>query len=194
MEIDKEPYNSIPVVTITTRNHEKIHVFKVANKDAWSICDFVVANEDRLQDFFPETREQNLTPDLSKRFATIKAHEFEKKKEFLYTLKLDASNKVIGLVYIKELNWEIKQGEFAYAIDYNWERKGVTSRVVEKLSKHAFGELRLETLQIIVHKSNIGSTKVAQKNGFQWVKTLLKAFTPRGKEAMDMELYELYKE
>jgi ribosomal-protein-alanine N-acetyltransferase len=95
-------------------------------------------------------------------------------------------------VYIKELDWTKKQGEFAYAIDYNYEGKGIVSKVIQELSAYAFEELGLEILQIIAHKINVGSTKVAENNGFQWIKTLPKAFTPKGREPMDMELYELY--
>lgn len=194
MEPPKDQYNSIPILKITSRNFNPIDIFKVTKKDAWPVCDFVVTNEDRLQDFFPGTREQNLTPDLSKRFTTLKEREFEEKKEFLFTLKPEKSNKVIGLVYIKKLNWETKQGEFAYAVDYNWEGKGVISNVVNALTKYAFEVLALEILQIIVHKSNIGSIMVAKKNGFEWIKTLPKVFTPRGRDPLDMELYECYKE
>ena len=194
MKPPKDQYNSIPILKITARNFNPIDIFKVTKKDAWPICDFVVANEYRLQDFFPGTREQNLTPDLSKRFTALKEREFEEKKEFLFTLKPEKSNRVIGLVYIKELNWETNQGEFAYAVDYNWEGKGVISNVVNALTTYAFEVLALEILQIIVHKSNIGSTMVAKKNGFEWIKTLPKAFTPRGKDPLDMELYERYKE
>ena len=35
--------------------------------------------------------------------------------------------------------------------------------------------------------------KVAENNNFRWVKTLPNEFTPKGKEPLDMELYELYK-
>ncbi|MFY0629215.1 MAG: GNAT family N-acetyltransferase [Flavobacteriaceae bacterium] len=193
MELKEKPYSSESILSITSRNGKSIHVFKITKNDAWPVCDFVTTNEDRLLDFFPGTREQNLTPDLSKRFTSLKEKQFDAREEFLFTLREEKSSKVIGLVYIKELDWKKKQGEFAYAIDYNWEGKGITSNVVAELSKYAFEDLELEILQIIAHKSNIASRKVGMKNGFQWIKTLPKAFTPRGKEPMDMELYELYK-
>ncbi len=182
-----------PVVSIRSKEGELINIFKIDKNDAWSICDFVTANEDRLLDFFPGTREQNLTPDLSKRFVKLKEKEFDVKEEFLFTLRPEKLNKVIGLIYIKELDWNKKQGEFAYAIDYNFEGKGITSQIIKKLSELAFEVFDLETLQIIVHKTNIASIRVAEKCNFVWVKTLKKIFTPRGRDPMDMELYERYK-
>ena len=47
---------------------EKFYIEPVKIQDSWSICDFIVSNEDRLKRYFPKTLEQNLTPDLSKRF------------------------------------------------------------------------------------------------------------------------------
>jgi len=193
MEFEENPNQTKPLISIVN-DTDVILVCKVELYDAWSICDFVVSNEHRLRDFFPGTREQNLTPDLSKRFVSVKTKQFENKEELLFTLKLKSSNKVIGLVYIKELDWEKKQGEFAYAIDYSLEGKGITTKLIKQLSIYAFNELKLETLQIIAHKTNVASVKVAEKNGFQWVKRLPKVFKPKGREPMDMELYELYKE
>ena len=42
------------------------------------------------------------------------------------------------------MNWNIKQGEFAYCIDYKFEGKGITSKIVQELSRYAFHNLGLE--------------------------------------------------
>ena len=161
--------------------------------DAWKICNLMVANEDRFRRYFPKTLEQNLTPTLSQLFVEKKVKQFQNKGEFLFTLKHSESRALAGLIYIKELDWIKKQGEFAYCIGYTFEGKGLASTAIKKLSTHAFVDLGLETLQIIVHKENLPSVKVATNNGFQWQKTLIKAYTPPGESPLDMELYELYK-
>lgn len=162
--------------------------------DAWKICDFCVANADRLKRFFPKTLEQNTNPTLSQRFVDKKTKQFQNKDECLFTLKASETQQLIGLIYLKELDWTTNQGEFAYAIDYNYKGKGIISKVVKKLCYYAFNELNLETLQIIVHKDNVPSVKVALNNDFKWQQTLNKAFTPLGENSLDMELYELYKD
>lgn len=60
------------------------------------------------------------------------------------------------------------------------------------MAKFAFDELGLKTLQIISHKTNLRSIKVAENNGFVWQRTLLNEFTPTNESPLDMELYELY--
>lgn len=166
----------------------------IHGKDAWNLCNFIVANEDRLQRYFPKTLEQNLNPTLSNLFVQKKVKQFNLKEEFLFTIKQKEPKAFVGLVYLKELDWKKKQGEFAYCIDYNFEGKGITSQTVNKLSEYAFSILGLETLQIIVYKDNFASVKVAQNNNFIWKKTLKNEFTPVGESPLNMELHELYKE
>lgn len=171
-----------------------IEINPIQNGDAWRICDLCVANADRLKLYFPKTLEQNLNPNLSEIFVTKKMTSFSNKEEFLFTLKQSSTRKIIGLVYIKELNWDTKQGEFAYCIDYNFEAKGITSKAITLLTNYAFTTLGLKTLQIISHKSNTASIKVAEHTNFKWIKTLKNEFTPTGKAPLDMELYERYHE
>ena len=161
--------------------------------DAWKLCDFMVANADRLKPYFPKTLEQNLNPTLSQLFVQNKIKQFESKAEFLFTLKHSETRELAGVIYIKELDWTRKQGEFAYCIGYTFEGKRLTSKAVNALSKHAFYDLGLERLQIITHKDNLPSIGVALNNDFRWQKTLKNEFTPAGEQPLDMELYELHK-
>lgn len=173
---------------IQARNKDSIHVCKIREKDAWGICDFVVANENRLKAFFPKTLEQNLTPELAGIFSKLKAKQFKNKEEYLFTLKESKSKKLIGLIYIKELDKVDGQGEFAYCIDYNYEGHGIVTKATSELVKYAFENLDLNRLQIIVHQENRASTKVAKNCNFTWQKTL-----PKEYKGMDMELYECFK-
>lgn len=166
----------------------------INTKDAWAICNFVVANEDRLRRYFPKTLAQNLNPDLSKFFVEKTVNQFNKKEAFLFTLKPKDSNKIIGLIFLKAIDSYKKQGELAYCIHYENEGQGITTQAINFLSEYAFNEMELETLQIIVYKDNLASRKVAEKCNFTWIKTLIKEHTPPGEAPLDMELYELYKE
>ncbi|MEM5563469.1 GNAT family protein [Psychroserpens sp. AS72] len=165
----------------------------IHERDAWKICDLMVANADRFKRYFPGTLAENLNPTLSQLFVEKKVKAFNVKQEFLFTLKHSETRELAGLIYIKEVDLEKKQGEFAYCIGYTFEGQGITSKAIEKLSQYAFETLGIDTLQIIAHKNNIPSNKVALNNGFEWQKTLVNEFTPIGEAPLDMELYELYK-
>lgn len=173
---------------------ETFYINPITIQDAWGICDFAVSNEDRLKRYFPKTLEQNLIPDLSRRFVEQKTKQFQLKEEFLFTLKEIKTNQIIGLIYVKKLDWTKMQGELAYCIGYQYEGKGLTSKAVKVVSNYAFMELKLKTLQIIAHKINIGSVKVAENCNFIWQKTLINEFTPTNGKPLNMELFELYHE
>ncbi|SDD65513.1 ribosomal-protein-alanine N-acetyltransferase [Pricia antarctica] len=174
------------ILTFTKYTIEPIH-----EKYAWRICDLMVANSDRLKRYFPKTLEQNLNPGLSHIFVEEKVRQYNHKEEFLFVLKEKEDHKVIGLVYIKEIDWKARQAELAYCIGYQYEGKGWMTEAVMTLSTYAFDILGLKVLQIIANESNVGSIKVAEKCGYLWKRTLRKEHTPPGEEPLDMELYEL---
>jgi len=165
----------------------------IHEKYAWRICDLMVSNADRFKRYFPQTLAQNLNPELAKIFVDEKVRQFYSKEELLFVLKEKENRTVIGLVYIKEIEWEAKQAELAYCIGYTHEGNGRMTEAVMALSTYALDDLHLKKLQIIAHKSNLGSIKVAEKCGYLWETTLLKEHTPPGEEPLDMELYELEK-
>ena len=166
----------------------------IQEKYAWRICDLVTINSYQFKRFFPKTLEQNLTPNLSDYFVAKKVKQFRDKEEFLFVLKELEHRTVIGLLYIKDLDVAKKQAEIAYCISYQYEGKGYTTQSVRTLSNYAFDVLRLNTLQIIAHKSNYASIRVAEKCGYIWKKTLIKEYTPPNESTLDMELYELKNE
>lgn len=172
---------------------EGFEINPIHEGDAWKICDFVVSNSDELKRYFPKTREQNLNPTLSQLYVENRIKAFQNKELFVFTLKKSESRQLIGLIILKNLDWDKKQGELAYAIDYNFYGKGLMSKAIQLVSYYALSELGIKTLQIIAHKDNTPSIKVATNNNFIWQKTLEKAFTPIGEEPLDMELFELYK-
>ena len=169
-----------------------IKVEQISQNDAMGIHTLMTENATRFSQYFPKTLEANRTLPTAKEFAVKKVKEFENNEEFLFVIK--DKSVVIGLIYIKELDWQKKQGEYAYCIDKSQKGKGIMTMIVKKLSVHAFNFLKLEVLQIKVHKTNHSSVKVAENAHFQWQRTLLKEYTPPNQSPLDMELYELYNE
>lgn len=173
-------------------NFDSYYLEPIQEKHTWRLGDFAVSNAERLKRYFPSTLASNLTPELAALFTSKKAKEFNSNHEFLYIIKSNTDKDLVGMVYIKEINWETKQGELAYCIGYPYEGKGITSKAITTITDWAFTEQGLKTLQIIAHKTNYASVKVAQKSGFEWQKTLANEHTPPNEKPLDMELYERY--
>ena len=175
-------------------NIENFILDKLKSTDANQLYQFLYDNKERLKLFFPVTMEMNSSLEKTETYISIKNKEISEKTSFTLAIRDKNNQQIEGLIIIKKIDWDKKQGEFAYCIGSEFEGKGLTSFAVKKMTNFAFEELGLKTLQIIAHKTNFGSVKVAENNGFVWQSTLQNEFTPINGTPLDMELYELYNE
>ena len=159
--------------------------------DASSLSEMMLLNYDKFKRYFPITLSKNISKEDSIKFIEEKTIQIHEKFEFTFVIKDILTSKVVGIIIIKEINWKIKQGEFTYCISSEYENKGWMSKAIALISKYGFEVLGFEKFQIIAHKSNFGSCKVAQNCGFTWQKILLNEYTPPSEAPLDMELYEL---
>lgn len=161
--------------------------------DAKQLNQFILDNSEHLKRYFPVTLSSNTSLEKSIEYIAIKNKEIEEKINFTFAIRDKNDQEIAGLMILKKIDWDKKQGEFAYCIGSQFEGKGLTSFAVAEMTKFAF-DLGLKTLQIMAHKTNLGSIKVALNNGFVWQRTALNEFTPVNESPLDMELYELYNE
>lgn len=167
------------------------HIITLEPEDAKSLHEMMLFNFDNFKRYFPLTLSKNKSLEASLSFIEEKSKQNESKSEFTFGIKDISNSNIAGLIIIKEINWETKQGEFAYCISSEYENKGWMSKAISLTSKYGFEVLGFEKFQIIAHKTNIGSCKIAKKCGFKWKKTLLNEYTPPNEAPLDMELYEL---
>jgi len=161
--------------------------------DAASLCNLMVSNSERFKIYLPSTLSQNLIIENSVVYIHRKNEEHQNESQYTFAIKEKESNAVAGLVILKNIDREKHQAEFAYCIGSFFGGKRLTSKSVLKVVKFATEKLGVNMFQIITHKTNIGSVKVAEKCGFSWKKTLLNEFKPKDRVSMDMELYVLEK-
>ncbi|TVZ52555.1 GNAT family N-acetyltransferase [Dokdonia sp. Hel_I_53] len=168
----EEEFNIIPLEEIEA---QELHNLIAKNKEFWGR-------------YFPVTIAKTET--LSKTLLFIAELALQKSKEelFLFGLRAFDTGLLIGIIYLKNIDWELKEAELAYAIDKGYKNRGWTSSAVTSVSDKAFN-MGLKTLIIIAHKSNKGSVSVAKKSGYLWSRTLKNEFTPTGEEPLDMELF-----
>ncbi|PWI29907.1 N-acetyltransferase [Flavobacteriaceae bacterium LYZ1037] len=163
-------------------------------EDASSLNALMISNGKSFQEYLPQTLAQNLSELDSKNYIQKKHTALKDQTEFTLALKDIDTNHVAGLVILKNLDYQIKQGEFAYCIGKKYSGKGWVTQSIKAVSRFAFEDLGLQHLQIIIHKTNEKSINIAKRSGFKWTKTLENAFTPPGENPVNMELYELHYE
>ena len=174
---------------VSNLNIENYILDKLKPTDANQLYQFLYDNQERFKLFFPVTLEMNSSLEKTKDYISIKNKEIEERTNFTLAIRDKNKEEIAGLIIIKKIDWDKKQGEFAYCIGSEFEGKGLTSFAVKEMTNFAFDELGLKTLQIIAHKTNFGSVKVAENNGFVWQSTLQNEFTPTNDTPLDMELY-----
>ena len=171
----------------------RFHIDFLVEEDAKSLSELMLINHDYFKRYFPITLSKNKSVEESLHYIEEKRKQNEAKSEFTFGIKNNINSEIAGLVIIKEINWDTKQGEFAYCLSSTYNNRGWMSEAIGLISKYGFEVLGFDTFQIIAHKSNIGSCKVALNAGFNWKKTLLNEYTPPNETPLDMELYELEK-
>ncbi|MCB0447208.1 MAG: GNAT family N-acetyltransferase [Gelidibacter sp.] len=177
-----------------TYSSDTFYIEHLQYDDALHLNKLLVSNTERLKRFLPKTLAANRTLESTKSYIISKIEAMQSNTEFVFTIKDKYTRNIAGLVILKNLDWDKKQGEFAYCIGEKFEGKGWMSEAVKATSKYAIHTLGLTHLQIIAHKKNYSSVKVAEKSGFSWRKTLKAEFTPINESPIDMELYELRNE
>lgn len=159
--------------------------------DASSLSALMISNGKSFQKYLPKTLALNLSEIDSKIYIFNQIKAQKNKEEFTFAIKDINTTDVAGLIILKNIDYTLKQGEFAYCIGQKFSGKGWVTQSIKAVSKFAFEELGLKSLKIIIHKTNLSSINVAERSGFNWSVTLLNAFTPSDENAVDMELYEL---
>lgn len=170
---------------------EHITIEFLKPSDALKLNKLLVSNTDRFMRYLPKTLADNCTLESTQNYISGKLEQATKKTEFVFTIKDKYALAMGGLIILKNLDWDLKQGEFAYCIGKKFKGNGWMTEAIKATSTFANSELKLKTLQIITHKTNLGSVNVALQSGFQWKETLENEFTPLNEAPLDMELYEL---
>ena len=168
----------------------QITIHELQTKDALQLNKFLVSNTERFIRYLPNTLDENGTLESTQIYVKGKIEKALNKIEFVYIIKDKYSIEIVGLILLKNLDWNLKQGEFAYCIGQRYKGHGWMSEAVIAMTKFAVEELGLKNIQIIAHKTNVSSIKVAEQSGFKWQRTMINEFKPLNEAPLDMELYE----
>ena len=172
-------------------SNNSFYISELEQTDASMLHKFMMDNVKRFVPYLPYTLAKNLKVEASEEYIAAQQQKMKHKLEYTFLLKDVTTNAIFALIILKDINWQKGIGEFAYCIDKQKENKGIMSSAITKFSNYAFTSLGLKTLQIVSHKTNIASIKVATNAGFIWTKTLKNEYAPPNAPTQDMELYEL---
>ena len=120
-----------------TYSSDTFYIEHLQYDDALHLNKLLVSNTERLKRFLPKTLAANRTLESTKSYIISKIEAMQSNTEFVFTIKDKYTRNIAGLVILKNLDWDKKQGEFAYCIGEKFEGKGWMSEAVKATSKYA---------------------------------------------------------
>jgi len=165
----------------------KISIFNTnQSREFFNLID---ANRSRLEDFFAGTVSKTQTLEDTMSYCDLMAQKVEDKSYFIYIISDVTTNEFIGLIDVKNLDWNVPKAEIGYFIDTNYEGKGIISRGFKAVVDYLIEEYQFKKLLCRVGSKNTGSINVALKNGFELEGTIRNDYRTTNGEIVDLNYY-----
>lgn len=96
------------------------------------------------------------------------ANEMEnERKEFHYAIAKIDNDLMLGLIGVKEINFESGTCEIGYWLGREYHNKGIMTKSIKQITQFCFIDLKLQNVKAIVFESNSASIKALEKSGFK---------------------------
>ncbi len=143
------------------------HIRLINNNDSKGIHQLIQNNLKRLEDTFAGTVSKTKTIDKTKEFIEDAVNRIQLKTYFPFVIIDKTTQRLIGFIDIKNIDWNIPKAEIGYYIDVNYDGKGIASNALKVIVNYSFDTLKMNKLFLRTTICNIGSQKVAEKNSFE---------------------------
>lgn len=106
---------------------------------------------------------------------------YRKKQPLEIPFAIDIGGKVVGGIGIGPIDYRNKSAEFGYWLAKQYRNQGIMTRVIRRIVRYGFHELKLKRLYAKTFIFNRASQRVLEKAGFQLEGRLRKACRKNGK-------------
>ena len=159
--------------------------------DAEAFYNLIQHNLDRLKDTFAGTVSKTRTIQETKAFILVALKNNIQKLYYPFLIKEVSTKSILGFIDLKNINWDIPKTEIGYFIHKEYEGRGITSKALKMMIGFCFGKLKMSKLFLRTTKNNVGSQKVAVKNGFQKEGFIRRDYKTASGEIVDLLYYGL---
>ncbi|NER19081.1 GNAT family N-acetyltransferase [Spongiivirga citrea] len=143
---------------------QNIQLITLEEATASAFFDLIERNRDYIADGFPRT--VNQVKSLTDAESLFKEYEdWQDHLEGFYFF-IKEENSLIGHMHIKNINNYASKCELGYFIDKEYAGMGITSKSINQLLDFCYDKLEMNKVYICTNPENVGSQKVALKNGF----------------------------
>lgn len=158
-------------------------------EDDTSFFKLINENKERLKDFFAGTVSKTTTLEATKHYCKQIEIRIEERTYFPYLIKEKTSQKLIGFIDIKNIDWDVPKAELGAFIDKNYEGKGIITHHLTHLidtivQRHGFKKLLCR-----IAKENKRSIQVAIACGFLYEGTIKRDYRTTDGRLIDLNYY-----
>jgi len=147
------------------------------------------SNRQRLEDFFAGTVSKTRTLNDTLNYCSEIQQRIKERSYFPYMVTDVNTGKFIGLVDVKNIDWNVPKAELGSFIDKHYEGKGIVSKATNLLIEHIVEEYKFIKLLCRANSRNKGSIAVILKNGFELEGTIRKDYRTTKGEIVDLNYY-----
>ena len=166
-----------------------IKIVKFHSERGNDLYDLIERNREELNTYFAGTTSKTKTLEDTLTYSLVINERMERKEYFPFLLINQQTDALIGFVDVKNIDWSIPKAELGYFIDANSGGKGITSKAVELIIDYLIEEYQFKKLLCRTGGENIGSIKVAIKNGFKLEGTIRRDYKTTSGDLVDLNYY-----
>jgi len=152
----------------------------------FNLIDF---NRNRLEDFFAGTVSKTKTLEDTLEYCVEIQNRIDTKTYFPYMITDVNTNQFVGLIDVKNIDWNVPKAELGSFIDSRYEGKGIVSKATNLVVGHIVKEHKFIKLLCRANSRNKGSIAVILKNGFELEGTIRRDYKTTKGEVVDLNYY-----
>ncbi|MFT3693726.1 MAG: GNAT family protein [Kofleriaceae bacterium] len=162
---------------------QRLVIRALAASDAPALAELIRRNEARLVDSFPSTVQILATG--ADGYIAAREADWQAMRGFWFGIHTD---RLIGQVQIKNIDWDLGKCELAYHIDRDHEGQGYAFEAVDDVVKMAF-LIRMQKVFLRIVAGNSRSAALAERLGFRREGTLRKEFRIADGTLVDIDYF-----
>ena len=148
-------------------------------------------NLSRLEDFFAGTVSKTKTIQDTYQYCELIEQKIANKEYFPHLIIENETKTIVGLIDVKNIDWNIPKGELGAFIDYKFEGKGLITQLTKALVNQIVIEHGFKKLFCRVAPQNFRSIKAVERIGFELEGTIKRDYKTTKGELVDLNYYGL---
>ncbi len=168
---------------------EDFEVYLLKENEGHLFFALIDENRNRLEDFFAGTVAKTKNLESCLNYCVLIQERILKKEYFPFVVRDVKSNGLIGLIDVKNINWNIPKAELGCFIDSYYANSGIASQLLPLFVEKLVQQYRFKKLLCRISPDNPSSIQVALKSGFEFEGTIRRDYKTTSGKIVDVNYY-----